>query len=441
MTRIKKGTGLPTRPRELLCWLIGEQPELAEEPARLRGLLRDYCGTFKKEISVLVIAQEERVARDLLSSSSVQPKAMLLARLTERLKSDRGIGEEDARWAVETWALALGKIEASELISIETVPAAPPRKTPAPAPPVVPVTPVKSRHVSPVKSGHVHISGVPSIVTPPERFTKFLKLSVGAAVLLLCVTGAVFWFKRSEPAAAPLPDPPEGMVLIPAGEFIMGNEQDGDELEAPEHKVRLNAFFIDKYKVSCAQYAWFAAATGNWPATWSSRCSQGRERLPVTGLKWHEANAYAQWAGKRLPTEAEWEYAARGSDKRRYPWGNEWHAGFANAESSLGHITSIDQFSKNVSPFGVVEMVGNVWEWTSSDLMTYSGAPLPKQVKRRRAIDDIVFGKVIRGGSWQDDKEDTTTTIRRGYPADGADVNYDNTGFRCVKDIKTGVAP
>jgi iron(II)-dependent oxidoreductase len=255
-------------------------------------------------------------------------------------------------------------------------------------------------------------------------------------VVLLIVIGAAVFLRKQDDTPAVIPAPPEGMVLIPAGEFSMGNDADGDELERPEHKVRVNSFFIDRYKVSCADYAKFAAATGNWPSTWGSRCSAGRERLPVTGLRWHEANAYAQWAGKRLPTEAEWEYAARGDDSRRYPWGNEWRAGFANAENTPGHITSVEQFSKNVSPFGVVDMVGNVWEWTSSDLTTYSGGPLPNKVTRRQAIDEIVFGKVIRGGSWQDDKEDTTTTIRRGYPADGEDINYDNTGFRCVKDVK-----
>ena len=431
MTRVKNGTGMPNRPRDVLCRLIGERPELVEEPAKVRGLLRDCCGTFKKEISVLVVAQEDRVATDLITSSRAQPKAMLLSRLAQRLQTDHGIDEEAARWAVESWALALGKIEPSELISVETIPAAPRRHTPTPAPPAIP------RPAG--KPAHVRISVVPPAPITPKPVRQFLKFSVGALVLLLCIALSVVWFKRDEAAPPPpLPDPPEGMVLIPAGEFIMGNEQDGDELERPEHSVRMNAFFIDRYKVSCADYARFAVATANWPSTWSSRCAPGRERLPVTGLKWHEANAYAQWAGKRLPTEAEWEYAARGTNKRRYPWGSEWRTGFANAENSLGHITSVDQFPQNVSPFGVVEMVGNVWEWTASDLTTYSGMPLPKQVMRRQVIDEVIFGKVIRGGSWQDDKEDTTTTIRRGYPADGADINYDNTGFRCVKDIRTG---
>lgn len=423
--------GMPNRPRDVLCRVIGEHPELVDEPAKVKGLLRDFCGTFKKEISVLLVAQEDRIASDLITSSSAQPKAMLLSRLAQRLQTDHGIDEEAARWAVESWALALGKIEPSELISVETIPAAPRRQAPPPPPTPVPFPAVKP-------AGQVRISVVPPTPIKPNRGRRFLKVSVAAFLLVLCVAGSVLWFKRDEAAAPPpLPDPPEGMVLIPAGEFIMGSEQNGDELEWPEHKVRMNAFFIDKYKVSCADYAGFAAVTGNWPGTWSSRCGPGRERLPVTGLKWHEANAYAQWAGKRLPTEAEWEYAARGTDKRRYPWGSEWRAGFANAENSLGHITSVDQFSQNVSPFGVVEMVGNVWEWTASDLTTYSGGVLPKQVTRRQVVDDVIFGKVIRGGSWQDDKEDTTTTIRRGYPADGADINYDNTGFRCVKDIRT----
>ncbi len=426
MNHTKNGTGLQTRPRDLLCQLVGKHPELVEEPAKLKGLLRDLCGTFKKEINLLVAAQEEHVARDLISSSSVQPKAMLLARLTQRLQTERGIEEVSARWAVESWALALGKIQLSDTISVETIPSPPPPPAPKPRP----VPPPTVREVRP------HISLTPTLTTGSGPLTKLFKVSLAGAVLLSIVIGAAVFLRKQDDAPAVIPAPPEGMVLIPAGEFSMGNDADGDELERPEHKVRLNSFFIDRYKVSCADYAKFAAATGNWPSTWGSRCSPGRERLPVTGLRWHEANAYAQWAGKRLPTEAEWEYAARGGDNRRYPWGNEWRGGVANAENTQGHITSVDQFPQNTSPFGVVDMVGNVWEWTSSDLTTYSSGPLPKKVTRRQAIDEIVFGKVIRGGSWQDDKEDTTTTIRRGYPADGEDINYDNTGFRCVKDVK-----
>jgi iron(II)-dependent oxidoreductase len=94
----------------------------------------------------------------------------------------------------------------------------------------------------------------------------------------------------------------------------------------------------------------------------------------------------------------------------------------------------VDQFPLNVSPFGVADLVGNVWEWTSSDLAMYSGGPWPRTITRRGISDEIVFGKVIRG-SWQSDKEDATTTYRRGYPPDD-DIDYDNTGFRCVKEIR-----
>jgi formylglycine-generating enzyme required for sulfatase activity len=220
--------------------------------------------------------------------------------------------------------------------------------------------------------------------------------------------------------------PPLGMVYVPGGEFTAGRDQ-GDEHERPAHKVTVSPFFIDQYEVTCEDYARFVRATarrapprwtgGNYPA--------GAARKPVTGVTWDDATDYAKWAGKRLPTEEEWEYAARGTDERLYPWGNEWQRASANADEASRALSDVGAF-KGASPFGAYDMVGNAWEWTASALKAYPGGRLPAQLGGEL--------RVIRGGSYVESKNEATTTYRRGYPARG-NYDYGNTGFRCAKDV------
>ena len=244
----------------------------------------------------------------------------------------------------------------------------------------------------------------------------------------------------SETAADKLPDdtkqaslpssplqPIAGMAYVTGGDFIMGRNG-GTEYERPQHQETVSPFFIDIFEVTCEEYKKFIDETGyrapvgwsngNYPPAWARRA--------VTGIDWDDANAYARWAGKRLPTEQEWEFAARGSDGRLYPWGNEWRGMAANADSSSHkHVSEIGEHTSGPSPFGAQDMIGNVWEWTASDLAAYPGGVLPAQ-----AQGDL---KVIRGGSWRENRRQATVTVRRGMPPRG--VISPDVGFRCAKDV------
>jgi formylglycine-generating enzyme required for sulfatase activity/predicted Ser/Thr protein kinase len=228
-------------------------------------------------------------------------------------------------------------------------------------------------------------------------------------------------------AATSNPAAPAGMVYVPGGEFTMGRD-DGDDYERPAHKVTVKPLFVDIDEVTRQQYQDFVSKTGHaGPANWSGKQFPAETgQWPVTDVSWDDANAYAKWAGKRLPTEDEWEFAARGTDGRRYAWGDDWQDGLANVGSANTSFADVGKF-KGASPFGLLDMIGNAWEWTDGPLTTYPGGQLPI-----KPTSDL---RVIRGGSYDSDRSIATTTYRRGYPAHG-NYDYSKTGFRCVKDVR-----
>jgi formylglycine-generating enzyme required for sulfatase activity len=219
-----------------------------------------------------------------------------------------------------------------------------------------------------------------------------------------------------EPVEAPKSRPgtwlePE-LILIPAGRFIMGSDKTQDpqarDGEFPQHQVYVGNFYIAKYPVTNAEYRRFVDTTGHRkPYHWESedlKSFRGADQ-PVTGVTWRDANAYCNWlsgmTGKsyRLPTEAEWEKAARGTDGRIYPWGNQWDAKRCNSrEGGPSRTTPVGQYSpQGDSPYGCVDMAGNVWEWTSSVYKSYPYDPKDGR-EDPRAGDDIP--RVLRGGAF-----------------------------------------
>jgi serine/threonine-protein kinase len=270
----------------------------------------------------------------------------------------------------------------------------------------------------------------------PSPSRRGLILGLGAAVVVLGGlaagwAGGLFSSKPAPVVQQPEPptgpsQPPPGMILIPGGTFTMGRNG-GDIYESPPHQVDVKPFFLDKTEVTNKQYAEFVQATGYQPPSdWvNGTFKVGDGDLPVVNVEWKDARAYAEWAKKRLPTEAEWEYAARGTDGRLYPWGNEWVPGNAyTKESGLKTLQPVGSSPSGASPFGVLDMAGNVWEWCQDNFAPYPGSTAEPK--------DLTF-KIIRGGSLGDDKTKASATYRNWVPPER---RYEALGFRCAKSAQ-----
>ena len=228
------------------------------------------------------------------------------------------------------------------------------------------------------------------------------------------------------------------MVLIPAGEFLMGSDDDEAD-EKPVHPVYVDAFYMDKYLVTNAQYKVFVDANPQWRKDlyWNGGSyPDGKGNHPITWVSWYEAMAYARWAGKRLPTEAEWEKAARGGlVGMKYPWGNTIDENLANYEENIGDTTPVDLYMPN--RYGLYDTSGNVWEWCfdAYDETFYASSPRRNPVAGGQVGNDFTSVKsncVLRGGSWGSHARLLRVAGRfRSSPTlAGADC-----GFRCARAV------
>lgn len=219
-------------------------------------------------------------------------------------------------------------------------------------------------------------------------------------------------------------------VLVPAGEFAMGSKG-GTTAELPVHRVYLDAFYIDKFEVTNLLYARFTQATGRKsPGLWKNSTFNAPNQ-PVVGVSWYDAEAYCKSAGKRLPTEAEWEKAARGTDERRYPWGDQWDSRRANtSQGGPGRPTPIGSYEQGRSPYGAYDMAGNVWEWVAD---WYDPTYYAKSPTRNPAGPDNGRVRVRRGGGWRSHPQLARTFNRFRGDDYEPDSQSDDIGFRCVK--------
>ena len=233
------------------------------------------------------------------------------------------------------------------------------------------------------------------------------------------------------PTVPPVPLVTDVMVEIPAGAFVMGSDA-GDPEDAPAHPVDLQAFEIDQFEVTNADFDVFVRATGyvtdaerTEKKGWRDSFGEGQENHPVVRVTWNDAVAYCTWLDKRLPSEAEWEKAARGTEGYRYPWGNEWDAAKANTKASgLRGTVAVGSFGAGASPYGVEDLAGNVWEWTADWYQAYPG----------NTTFDAYYGeqcRVTRGGGWFD-AEPQVVTFNRNC-ADPDRTAIDELGFRCAR--------
>ncbi len=221
------------------------------------------------------------------------------------------------------------------------------------------------------------------------------------------------------------------MVYVPEGRFEMGNTT-GDEDEMPIRQVYLDAYWIDKYEVTNAQYALCVADGACSTPVNGSSASRGSyygnptyENFPVIWMKWSQANAYCQWAGADLPTEAQWEKAARGTDGREYPWGDDPpDETKGNYDFDRGNSTAVGFYPQSLSPYGALDMAGNVWEWVRDWYGPYDTDLINNPVGP-----DSGDVKVMRGGCWYNTTKNVRTSYRGG---DDPNNSYYSYGFRCA---------
>jgi serine/threonine-protein kinase len=225
------------------------------------------------------------------------------------------------------------------------------------------------------------------------------------------------------------------MVLVAAGRFSMGPSR---------REIHIDAFYMDRTPVTNEQFQVFIDATryepdddddGRFLTHWrKGRYPRGLERHPVTFVSWFDARAYAAWAGRRLPTEAEWEKAARGTDGRKYPWGKSEptasHASFARAHDGT---TPVGSYPDGASPCGALDMAGNVWEWCDDvdDEAFYENGP-PMNPRSTASLGNKRARYVMRGGSFMYDARALRTFARIGFDPH---YRFAEGGFRCAKSV------
>src|SRR5262245_20189823 len=265
------------------------------------------------------------------------------------------------------------------------------------------------------------------------RWCRRIKIAAIAAAIVMIVAIVVF-YEMSRPHKNEITGRDGApALLVPGGSFVIGNDED-----TPRRTVFVDGFYLDQFEITVARYAAFLKATGNVgaPEEWHTLAIERDGALPVVGVDWSDADAYYRWAGRRLPTDAEWERAARGSDERKYPWGNDaptdararFLKDYQNPVYKDG-VAPVGSHPQGISPFGIHDLAGNVWEWVAD----WFGESFPPGESRNPQGPKSGTAKVMRGGGWYDPPEQLTTTRRMQASPEHRD---ESVGFRCAKDAR-----
>ena len=243
----------------------------------------------------------------------------------------------------------------------------------------------------------------------------------GRRAVVLSVAAFASFAAACSPEARISPPPIVELVEVPAGVFVMGSG-DGPASSRPARRVFLGTFAIERTEVTAAAFIDFLAATGQPGARTPTQAG-----LPAVGVPWRQADEYCHWAGRRLPTEAEWEKAARGTDARRYPWGEDWDSALANTtdNASRGPVAP-GTYPDGASPYGLLDMSGNVAEWVADyfDPAYYLVAPETNPLGPVEVLDHG-----LRGGSWDSPADQVTTFFR---DSSHSVMPNNRVGFRCA---------
>ena len=254
-------------------------------------------------------------------------------------------------------------------------------------------------------------------------------------VLVLAVIGMGWLFGSCAPQSQVRATDGMPMVRIPAGSFVMGSDT-GNQNHVPAHRIFLATYWIDQHEVTNRQYAACVEAGAcdpPWAFDSETRTvyykAEEFANYPIQATTWRQADEYCAWAGGRLPTEAEWEKAARGTDQRTYAWGEGApDCGKANFDRCVGDTDAVDANPAGASPYEVVGMAGNVWEWTAD---WYAQDTYQVHSNRHPAGPGTGTHRVIRGGSWLTDA-DSLRTYYRFFSV--PDFGWNSIGFRCVME-------
>jgi formylglycine-generating enzyme required for sulfatase activity len=253
----------------------------------------------------------------------------------------------------------------------------------------------------------------------------------GAIAAVACIGAYLYWASRPSAFETTGKDGAPA-VFISGGKFTMGDDE-----SSPLREVYVDDFYIDRYEVTVGRYAGFLETTGGVraPDRWEEADLARAKNFPVIGVDWHDADAYCRWAGRRLPTEAEWEKAARGTDGRRYPWGHDrptqTRAVFGKSSESpyKAGLAPVGEREAGQGPYGALDLAGNASEWVAD---WFAESFLRADARNPRGPQSGTE-KVIRGGGWFD-PPDRINSSRRMYASPG--TRSDDVGFRCAQDFR-----